>query len=111
MKTETAFLVVAGMVDRGNVLRRALLKGIKDQIIRSHVLAEVVAADSAKLETAEKQGTPEAQREAAALKEARRQNLNLLDDADETAERLCHRLVYDESKLRRLAAALKAHTH
>lgn len=107
---ETAMLVVSGMAERGNILRRVLLKGIKDQIIRSHVLADVVADDTAKLAAAAKEGAPEAQKRASAIKEARRQNLMALDDADDTAERLCHRLVYDETKLRRLAAALKTHT-
>jgi hypothetical protein len=107
---KTALLVVSGMAERGNVLRRVLLKGIKDQIIRSHVLADVVADDGRQLDAAMKQGTPEAVRHAAAIKEARRQNLAALDDADDTAESLCHRLVYDETKLRRLATALKAHT-
>jgi hypothetical protein len=106
----TALRVVAGMVERGNVLRQILLKGIKDQIIRSHVLADVVAENSAAIEAAEKQPGDEAKRQAATLVETRRQNLNGLDDADDTAERLCHRLTYDETKLRRLAAALKAHT-
>ncbi|MGO8919674.1 MAG: hypothetical protein ACLQJR_27560 [Stellaceae bacterium] len=107
---QTALRVVAGMVERGNGLRQILLKGIKDQIIRSHVLAEAVAENAAGIDAAEQQGTEDGKRQAAALKEARRQNLNALDDADEMAEHLCHRLVYDESKLRRLAAALKAHT-
>ncbi len=106
----TALRVVAGMVERGNVLRQILLKGIKDQIIRSHVLAEVVAENAAAIDAAEKQPGDEAKRQAAQLVETRRQNLNGLDDADDTAERLCHRLTYDETKLRRLAAALKAHT-
>jgi hypothetical protein len=103
----TALLIVSGMVERGNILRQVLLKGIKQQIIRSHVLAETVAADTARIEEAEKQGTGE---NVASLKEVRRQNLNSLDDAGETAGRLCHRLVYDEAKLRRLAEALRAHT-
>src|SRR6185437_6042988 len=107
---EQAMLVVSGMVERGNVLRRVLLGGIKDQIIRSHVLAQVVADDSAQLAAAEKDGTPEAAKKAAEIKEERRQNLAALDDADDTAEGLCHRLVYDETKLRRLATVLKAHT-
>lgn len=107
---EQAMLVVSGMVERGNVLRRVLLGGIKDQIIRSHVLAQVVADDSAQLAAAEKQATPEAAQKAAEIKEARRQNLAALDDADDVAGRLCHRLVYDETKLRRLATALKSHT-
>ncbi|HXZ00440.1 MAG TPA: hypothetical protein VEI03_10595 [Stellaceae bacterium] len=106
---QTALRVVAGMVERGNVLRKILLKGIKDQIIRSHVLAEAVAENAAGIEAAEKQSSEDGTRQAAALKEARRQNLNGLDDADDTAESLCHRLVYDETKLRRLATALKAH--
>ena len=107
---EQAMLVVSGMVERGNVLRRVLLGGIKDQIIRSHVLAQVVADDSAQLAAAEKQATPEGAQKAAEIKEARRQNLAALDDADDIAGRLCHRLVYDETKLRRLATALKSHT-
>lgn len=106
----TALLVVAGMVERGNTLRQILLKGIKDQIIRSHVLAEAVAENAAGIDAAEQQGNEEGKHQAAALGEARRQNLNGLDDTDDMAEHLCHRLVYDETKLRRLAAALKAHT-
>lgn len=104
----TALRVVAGMVERGNELRQILLKGLKDQIIRSHVLADAVAQNAAAIDAAQKQGD-DAQHQTASLVEARRQNLNGLDDADDTAERLCHRLTYDETKLRRLAAALKAH--
>ncbi len=107
---ETAFRVVAGMVERGNTLRRILLQGIKQQIIKSHVLAEAIAKDDASIAAAVQQNSDEARRHAAAIKEARRQNMERLDDADDTAEQLCHRLVYDEAKLRRLAAALKAHT-
>ena len=103
----TVLHIVAGMVDRGNLLRRTLLKGIKDQIIRSHVLADAVAENTNAIATAEQQGQGKA--DLAALTEARRQNLNGLDDAGDTAEHLCTRLVYDETKLRRLAAALKAH--
>lgn len=106
----TALRVVAGMVERGNALRQILLKGIKDQIIRSHVLAEAVAENAAAIDAAARQSGEDGKRQAAALVETRRQNLSGLDDADDTAERLCHRLTYDETKLRRLAAALKAHT-
>jgi hypothetical protein len=106
----TSLRIVAGMVERGNVLRQILLKGIKDQIIRSHVLADAVASDQAAIAAAEQQSGDAAKRQTAELMETRRQNLNGLDDAGDTAERLCHRLTYDETKLRRLAAALKAHT-
>ena len=102
---ETALLVVSGMVERGNILRRMLLEGIKQQIIRSHVLADVVAQAALEIDTAQKEG-----KDAAPLIAARRQNLNGLDDASDMAKHLCHRLVYDESKLRRLAVALKMHT-
>lgn len=105
----TALLVVSGMAERGNILRKVLLKGIKDQIIRSHVLAEVVAQDTADLEAAQKQDTEDAKQKAAEIATARRQNLVALDDADDTADRLCQRLVYDETKLRRLATSLMAH--
>lgn len=110
VEPETALLVVSGMVERGNVLRRVLLKGIKDQIIKSHVLADAVAAGDAKIDAAEKQGSADARQQAATLKEARRFNLAGLGDANDTAERLCHRLVHDETKLRTLAVALRAHT-
>jgi len=111
MPEPTALLIISGMVERGNSLRLILLKGIKDQIIRSHVLADEVAKNAADIDAAQKQGTADGRKQAAALDQARRQNLNALDDADDTAEHLCHRLVYDETKLRRLAAALKAQTH
>lgn len=102
---ETALLTVSGMVERGNALRRILLAGIKQQIIKSHVLADAVRGDAEKIAAAEKQGE-----DPASLKEARRQNLNGLDDADDTADHLCHRLGYDEAKLRRLAEVIRAHT-
>ncbi len=105
LRRETAFLVVSGMVERGNILRRVLLEGIKQQIIRSHVLAEVVAQAAVDIDAAQKEG-----KDAAPLIAARRQNLNGLDDANDMAKHLCHRLVYDESKLQRLAATLKMHT-
>ena len=110
LQRETALLVISGMVERGNVLRRVLLKGIKDQIIRSHVLAETIAANGSELAAAQQQNSDAGRERAAALSDARQQNLEGLDDANDTAERLCHRLLYDETKLRRLAAALKAHT-
>ena len=93
------------MVERGNILRRVLLEGIKQQIIRSHVLADVVAQAAVEIDAAQKDG-----KDAAPLIAARRQNLNGLDDANDMANHLCHRLTYDESKLKRLAAALKMHT-
>jgi hypothetical protein len=105
LRLETAFLVISGMIERGNILRRVLLDGIKQQIIRSHVLADVVAQAAVEIDTAQREG-----KDAAPLIAARRQNLNGLDDANDMAKHLCHRLVYDESKLQRLAAALKMHT-
>jgi hypothetical protein len=105
LRPETAFLVISGMVERGNILRRVLLEGIKQQIIRSHVLADVVAQAAVEIDAAQKEG-----KDAAPLIAARRQNLNGLDDANDMANHLCHRLTYDESKLKRVAAALKMHT-
>lgn len=105
----TMLLVVSGMAERGNVLRKVLLKGIKDQIIRSHVLADVVAKDDADLAAAQQQDSAAARQKAAEIETARRQNLLALDDADDVADRLCHRLVYDETKLRQLATVLKEH--
>ncbi len=109
VKADTAQRVVAGMVERGNVLRKVLLAGIKREIIKSHVLAEAINDDEVKLASAEKASGSEGSK-ANELKEARRQNLVMLDDTTDTVEHLCHRLVYDESKLRGLAAQLKAHT-
>jgi hypothetical protein len=105
LRRETAFLVVSGMVERGNILRRVLLEGLKQQIIRSHVLADVVAQAAVDIEAAERQ-----RKDTTSLVAARRQNLNGLDDANDMAKHLCHRLVYDENKLKRLAATLRLHT-
>lgn len=109
VKRDTAARVVSGMVERGNVLRRVLLAGIKREIIKSHVLAEAVDDDDVKLASAEKTESNDATK-MAELKEARRQNLAMLDDTADVVEHLCHRLVYDEHKLRDLADALKANT-
>jgi hypothetical protein len=110
LRHETAILVVSGMVERANKLRLILLHGIKQQIIKSHVLAEAVDGDAGKIDAVERQPSEEAQKQVTALKEARRQNLAQLDDTNEMAEHLCHRLVYDETKLRRLTDTLKANT-
>jgi hypothetical protein len=96
LKPETSLLVVSGMVERGNKLRMILLDGIKQQIIKSHAAA--------------KARTDARHTEPATLSETRRQNLDMLDDADDMAAHLCHRLVYDETKLKSLAATLRAHT-
>ena len=108
LKPETSLRVVAGMVERGNKLRLILLEGIKKQIIKSHVLAAAVDENTAQLGTMT--ASADGRSAAAALSEARRQNLDMLDDADDTAAQLCHRLVYDEAKLKTLATALRAHT-
>jgi hypothetical protein len=97
------------MVERGNKLRMILLDGIKQQIIKSHVLAVAIDENSAQLAAA-KARTDARHTEPATLSETRRQNLDMLDDADDMAAHLCHRLVYDETKLKSLAATLRAHT-
>jgi hypothetical protein len=109
LKPETSLLVVSGMVERGNKLRMILLDGIKQQIIKSHVLAVAIDENSAQLAAA-KARTDARHTEPATLSETRRQNLDMLDDADDMAAHLCHRLVYDETKLKSLAATLRAHT-
>ncbi len=110
LKHDTSLLVVSGMVERGNILRRILLQGIKKQVIRSHVIAAAIDDNDAKLAAAEQRVSDDPALQPEAIKTARAQNLRLLDDANDTAEHLCHRLVYDENKLRSLAAALRAHT-
>ncbi len=110
LKRETTLLVVSGMVERGNILRRILLQGIKKQVIKSHVIAEAIDDNDAKLAQAEKQASDDPALQPDAIRTARQQNLHLLDDADDTAEHLCHRLVYDEEKLRSLTEALRGHT-
>jgi hypothetical protein len=108
LNPETSRRVVAGMAERGNKLRVILLEGIKKQIIKSHVLAAAIDENTTQLGAVK--ASADGRDAAAALAEARRQNLSGLDDADDTAAQLCHRLVYDETKLKTLAAAVMAHT-
>jgi hypothetical protein len=123
LKPERAQRIVAAMVERGNALRRILLDGIKEQVARSRTLADAVADDNAKIAAAEQAdggapvqvadagGNPAPQPAGpspAALRETLRQHLTQLEGADAVAQDLCRRLVFDERKLRRLAAALKA---
>ena len=105
---ETSVRILSGMIERGNKLRMILLEGIKMQIIKSHVLAAAIDENNAQVQKVASAGR---EADAAALTEARRQNLHMLDDADDSAAQLCHRLVYDETKLKTLAAAIRAHTH
>jgi hypothetical protein len=124
VKTDRALRIVSGVIDRGNVLRGILLDGIKEQVARSHMLADAIAADNAKIAAAESddsssgglgdmmngQQQPAAPPPAAVLKETLRQHVSQLESADDIAEGLCRRLVFDERKLRRLITALKART-
>ncbi len=105
-----SMLVLTGLVERIDKIRDILIEGIHTQIVRSHILAEVVEENNASLALAMTEPSADPARQPDAIRRARFQNLRSLDDAGEGAEMLCHRYSYDESKARALAAALQQNT-
>jgi len=93
----TLMLALSGVVDLTNRLRGIMVDGIGLNVARSHVLAEVVNANTAAM-AASPDPTPERQ--------ARFWNLRHLDKAEDDAAMLCRKIAYTERKLRALAEAV-----
>jgi hypothetical protein len=103
-KTPAIALALSGMVDETNVLREAIISGIRDLHARTAIMGDALKENDdalAKLpETAEK--------ERADLKTARRFNFHGKDDAEDETDFMCYRLGYVEKKLRALADQLRS---
>ena len=106
-KTRGAGLVLQGLVDETNVLRKALIAGIRDLYIKADILGDAVKNDDAML--AEVPANEAQKRQD--IQKARKTNFRNKDDAEEETDFTCYRLGYVEKKLRLLTEELQAQLH
>lgn len=96
-------LALKGMVDETNVLRSAVIAGIRDLRVKGVILGDAVKEDDAALAK-----LPEdADKERASLKTARHFNFRGKDDAEDGTDFMCHRLGYIEKKMQLLSDQLR----
>jgi hypothetical protein len=108
IRPDFAMLVLSGIVEQANKLRDILIEGIHTNVVRSHILAGAVQQNDEHLAHALQQPGDDATAVTPdEIRKARLANLRSLDDAGDSADMLCHRYSYDESKARTLAAALQ----
>ena len=105
-KTRGAGLVLQGLVDETNVLRRALISGIRDLYIKSDILGDAVKEDDAMLAKL----PPDEAKKRQDVQKARKANFRGKDDAEDETDFTCYRLGYVEKKLRLLTEELQTQT-
>lgn len=98
--------VFTGLVEETNGYYRIVIAGIRNFIIKAKILAGAVDANDAEIRALGASEADKARRRD--VKQARFWNFRNMDDAEEEAEFLCHRLSYLKKKLRRLAEHIRA---
>ena len=106
-RQEALLLALSGIVERTNTLRRIIIDGIGDKVVKSRLLAELVADNDREIAAVPNDGTSAAAERKKALETARYWNNRYLGDAADDAELLCHRLAYTAKKARVLAGAIQ----
>lgn len=102
-KPQKLALALAGMVDETNVLRSALIAGIRNLYARADILGDAVKEDDAMLAK-----TPaDAAATRKEIQTARKENFRNKDDAEDETNFTCYRLGYVEKKLRLLTQDLQ----
>jgi len=95
-------LAFKGMVEETNILRDAIIAGIRDFKVRAVILGDAVKENDDALAK-----LPEdAEQDRASITAARRFNFRGKDDAEEETDFMCYRLGYVEKKLRLLTDQL-----
>ncbi|HYM30499.1 MAG TPA: hypothetical protein VEU47_04325 [Candidatus Cybelea sp.] len=92
-------LVFSGLLERTNLYRGILLDGVRDQVVRSKVIAETVTQQDRDLAAASGE-------DQASVAAARFRNNRSLKETGDESELICHRYAYSERKLRSLTAAI-----
>jgi hypothetical protein len=92
-------LVFSGLLERTNLYRGILVDGVRDQVVRSKVIAETVTQQDRDLAAARGD-------EQASVAAARFSNNRSLKETGDESELICHRYAYSEKKLRSLTAAI-----
>ena len=104
-REERLVLVFAGLLDQFNLLRRFVIEGVRDFVLRAKILREAIDRN----ETAVAALPTEAREEQRqGYLEARSWDARRMDDALDEAEFLCRRYGYLDRKLRELTAAIRA---
>ncbi len=98
--------VFTGLVEETNGYYRIVIAGIRNFIIKAKILAGAVDANDAEIRALGASEADTARRRD--IKQARFWNFRNMDDAEEEAEFLCHRLSYLKIKLRRLTEQIRA---
>jgi hypothetical protein len=106
-RPEELLLVLSGIVERTNVLRRIIIDGIGDKVVKSRLLAETVAQGERDIAAIPDDGTSAASEHKKGLETARYWNSRALGDTADDAELLCHRLAYTAKKAQRLVDAVR----
>ena len=96
-------LALQGMVEQTNVLRHAVIAGIRDLRVKGVILGDAVKEDDAALAKL----PDDADRERASIKAARHFNFRGKDDAEDGTDFMCHRLGYIEKKMHLLSDQLR----
>lgn len=106
-KREALLLALSGIVERTNTLRRIIIDGIGDKVVKSRLLVELIAENDRDLAAVPNDGTSAAAERKSALETTRYWNTRSLGDAADDAELLCHRLAYTAKKAAALAGAIR----
>ena len=107
-REERLLLVFAGLLDRFNLLRRFVIEGVRDFVLRAKILRDALAQNDAALAALPADGGARVEAQRRAYAEARSLDARSMDDAMEAAEFLCRPYRYQDRKLRELTAAIPA---
>jgi hypothetical protein len=107
-REEQLMMVFAGLLDQFNLLRRFVIEGVRDFVLRAKILRDAVAQNDAALAALPADGGARVEAQRRAYAQARSLDARSMDDAMEEAEFLCRRYGYLDRKLRELTAAIRA---
>jgi hypothetical protein len=107
-REEQLMMVFAGLLDQFNLLRRFLIEGVRDFVLRAKILRDAVGQNDAALAALPADGGARVEAQRRAYAQARSLDARSMVDAMEEAEFLCRRYGYLDRKLRELTAAIRA---
>ena len=107
-REEQLMMVFAGLLDQFNLLRRFVIEGVRDFVLRAKILRDAVGQNDAALAALAADGGARVEAQRRAYTQARSLDARSMDDAMEEAEFLCRRYGYLDRKLRELTAAIRA---
>ena len=106
-KQERLLLALSGILDLTNTLRHLIYQGIGDQVVRSRLIADEMAANDKEARGLVDDGSNAAMQRKKDLATAQFWNRRFLGSAEDDAELLCHRLGYSVKKTQLLVDAIR----